>query len=54
MGFCALMNPVANTPIFLGLGVVADAGTRRRVAVKSLVVSAFVVVVCRLLLLRLV
>jgi len=43
MGFLAIMNPVANTPIFLGLTDGDDAATRRIVALKAVTV-AFVIV----------
>jgi multiple antibiotic resistance protein len=45
MGFFAIMNPVANTPVFLGLTADDDAETRRKVAAKALVVSAIIIVV---------
>ena len=45
MGFFAIMNPVANTPVFLGL--TADDGpvARRKIAAKALIVSFFIIVV---------
>ena len=45
MGFFAIMNPVANTPVFLGLTADDDAQTRRRVAAKALLVSAVIIVI---------
>ena len=45
MGFFAIMNPVANTPVFLGLTADDDAGTRRKIAAKALLVSAVIIVV---------
>jgi multiple antibiotic resistance protein len=45
MGFFAIMNPIANTPVFLGLTAEDDAGTRRKVAARALVVSAIIIVV---------
>jgi multiple antibiotic resistance protein len=45
MGFFAIMNPIANTPVFLGLTANDDAGTRRTVAAKALLVSAIIIVV---------
>jgi multiple antibiotic resistance protein len=45
MGFFAIMNPVANTPVFLGLTSDDDAGTRRRIAAKALLISAVIIVV---------
>ena len=43
MGFFAIMNPVANTPIFLGLTAGDSSQTRKRVAAKSLII-AFVLI----------
>jgi multiple antibiotic resistance protein len=45
MGFFAIMNPVANTPVFLGLTSDDDAGTRRKIAAKALLISAVIIVV---------
>lgn len=45
LGFFAIMNPVANTPAFLGLTADDDAGTRRKIAAKALLVSAVIIVV---------
>ena len=45
MGFFAIMNPVANTPVFLGLTAGDDTRMRRRVAAKALLVSAIIIVV---------
>ena len=44
MGFFAIMNPIANTPIFLGLTEEQPANIRKRVAMKA-VLTAFVLVV---------
>jgi multiple antibiotic resistance protein len=44
MGFFAIMNPIANTPIFLGLTEGEPADVRRRVAARSLLL-AFVLIV---------
>jgi multiple antibiotic resistance protein len=44
MGFFAIMNPIANTPIFLGLTEEQPANVRRRVAMKA-VLTAFILVV---------
>jgi len=44
MGFFAIMNPIANVPIFLGLTDAFDNQTRKAVALRS-VAAAFVVVV---------
>lgn len=45
LGFFAIMNPVANTPVFLGLTADDDAGTRRKIAAKAFLVSAVIIVV---------
>ena len=45
MGFFAIMNPVANTPVFLGLTAEDDTATRRKVAAKSLILSFVIIVV---------
>lgn len=45
MGFFAIMNPIANTPVFLGLTADDDADTRRKVAAKALLISAVIIVV---------
>jgi multiple antibiotic resistance protein len=45
MGFFAIMNPVANTPVFLGLTAADDPATRRKIAAKALIVSFVIVVV---------
>lgn len=44
MGFFAIMNPVANTPIFLGLTAEHPTEVRKRVAMKA-VLTAFILVV---------
>ncbi|MEA3411950.1 MAG: MarC family protein [Pseudomonadota bacterium] len=47
MGFFAIMNPVANTPIFLSLTDGEDKATRRAVAFRAILVSfAILVVFC--------
>ncbi len=43
MGFFAIMNPIANTPVFLSLTAGDDAATRRKVAFQA-VLTAFLVV----------
>ncbi len=43
MGFFAIMNPIANVPIFLGLTSNADARTTKLIAFRALVV-AFIIV----------
>lgn len=45
MGFFAIMNPVANTPVFLGLTADDDHDTRRKVAAKALFVSAIIILI---------
>lgn len=45
MGFFAIMNPVANVPIFLGLTHDDDAATRRAVARRSLLLAFVIVLV---------
>jgi len=39
MGFFAIMNPIANTPIFLGLTAEDAPDTRKRVAMKALITA---------------
>ncbi len=47
MGFFAIMNPIANTPIFLGLTADDTPEVRKRVAVKALLTAfALIVVFC--------
>lgn len=45
MGFFAIMNSIANTPVFLGLTVRDDPATRRKIAAKSLTISFIIIVV---------
>ena len=45
MGFFAIMNPIANTPIFLGLTSEDDPVDRRKIAAKALIVSFVIIVV---------
>ena len=45
MGFFAIMNPIANTPVFLGLTAEDDPETRRKIAAKSLIVSFTIILV---------
>lgn len=42
-GFFAIMNPIANTPVFLGLVDGEDEASRRRIAKKS-TITAFIIV----------
>jgi len=47
MGFFAIMNPIANTPIFIGLTIDDDDETRRRVAARALLLAfAIIIVFC--------
>jgi multiple antibiotic resistance protein len=39
------MNPIANTPVFLGLTAKDDHVTRRKIAAKALIVSLIIIVV---------
>lgn len=43
MGFFAIMNPIANTPIFLGLVEDADAQSKKRIA-RTACLTAFIIV----------
>ena len=43
-GFSAIMNPIANVPIFLSLVQGADEATKKRIALKS-TMTAFIIVV---------
>jgi multiple antibiotic resistance protein len=43
MGFFAIMNPVANTPVFLGLTADDDPATRKAVARRSLLLALAIV-----------
>ncbi|MEJ2039623.1 MAG: MarC family protein [Desulfosarcinaceae bacterium] len=45
MAFFAIMNPIANTPVFLGLTSEDDPATMRRIAAKALILSFAIVVV---------
>jgi multiple antibiotic resistance protein len=49
MGFFAIMNPIANTPVFLGLTADDSTAIRRRIAFKALLIT-FVVIVAFILL----
>ncbi len=44
MGFFAIMNPIANTPIFLGLTDGQDSKSKRKIA-KTASITAFIIVV---------
>jgi multiple antibiotic resistance protein len=45
MGFFAIMNPIANTPVFLGLTEGDDSAVRKKVAAKALIASAIIILV---------
>jgi len=45
MGFFAIMNPIANTSVFLGLTAEDDSATRRKVAMKALTISFMIILV---------
>jgi multiple antibiotic resistance protein len=45
MGFFAIMNPIANTPVFLGLTAEDDPVARRKIAAKALILSFVIIVV---------
>ena len=45
MGFFALMNPIANTPVFLGLTAGEDAASQRRIATRALLTSFLIILV---------
>ncbi len=43
MAFFAIMNPIANTPVFLGLTAEEDQATRRRIALRAHLLSFLIV-----------
>ena len=45
MGFFAIMNPLANTPVFLGLTADDDSQTRRAVAARGLTLAFILIVI---------
>ncbi len=45
MGFLAVMNPIANLPVFLGLTQDDDEQTRRKVAKKALIFTFIIILV---------
>ena len=49
MGFFAIMNPIANTPIFIALTGEADKETKRKIA-RSACITAFLIVVAFIIL----
>ncbi len=44
MGFFAIMNPIANTPVFLGLTASDSTAIRRRIAFKALMITFILIV----------
>lgn len=44
LGFFAIMNPIANTPVFVGLTEGEDLTTQKKIATKALIISFFIVV----------
>ena len=44
MGFFAIMNPIANTPVFLGLTASDSTAIRRRIAFKALIITFILIV----------
>lgn len=49
LSFFAIMNPIANTPVFIGLTSGADASTRKTIAIKALTTSFFIVLLFAIL-----
>jgi multiple antibiotic resistance protein len=45
MGFFAIMNPIANTPVFLGLTAQDDPAARRKIAAKAHVAAFAIILV---------
>ena len=45
MGFFAIMNPIANTPVFLGLTAEGNSATRRAVALKGLLLAFLIIAI---------
>ena len=45
MGFFAIMNPIANTPVFLGLTAEDDSVARRKIAAKALILAFIIIVI---------
>lgn len=45
MGFFAIMNPLANTPVFLGLTAGDDSETRKAVAAKALLLAFLIIAI---------
>ncbi|MHC4421687.1 MAG: MarC family protein, partial [Planctomycetota bacterium] len=44
-GFFAIMNPITNTPIFLGLTEGFDSAMKKRIAVKATIIAFLIVLV---------
>ena len=49
MGFFAIMNPIANTPVFLGLTSSDDAALRRKIAFQAMLTTFVIITVFCLL-----
>ena len=45
LGFFAIMNPIANTPVFVGLTEGEDKESQKSIALRSLIISFFIVLV---------
>ena len=45
MGFFAIMNPIANTPIFIALTDGESEKAKKRIALKALTITFFIVLV---------
>ena len=43
MGFFAIMNPIANAPLFISLTEGSDDATRRKIAIRSVVVAFLII-----------
>jgi multiple antibiotic resistance protein len=46
LGFLAIMNPIANAPIFMGITAEDDESTRKKVALKSVFIAFIIVMIC--------
>lgn len=49
LSFFAIMNPIANTPVFIGLTSGENSAARRAIAIRALTISFFIVVVFAIL-----
>ncbi len=45
LGFFAIMNPIANTPVFVGLTEGEDKNTQKKIAIRALILSFFIVAI---------